>query len=136
MSKVELITPRKLRQIAGSILDFLVKENIDSIKSLEKRLGESFAIKRQDHVIQIELRPSESGSEAYTISYIMPRGGIPIEIRINLNFNYSKIIVKTNSGLNDYTPVIYDYFGNIIQDKRIDDCSILEIKKELEKLAS
>jgi len=136
MSKTELITQKKLGQIARNVLDFLEREDINSIKSLEKRLGESFDVKREDHIIQIELRPSESGSKAYTISYIMPRGGIPIEIRMNPDFNYSKIIVKTKPKLTDYIPLIFDYFGNIIQDKSIESCSILEIKKELEKLVS
>ena len=135
MSK-NLITPEKLGQIARSILDFLKRENINSIESLEKRLGEDFDIKREDHIIQIELRPSKAGTEAYTISYIAPKGGIPIEIRMNTNFNYSKIIVKTESKLNGYTSIIYDSFGNIIQDKTIKNCSISEIEKELENLIS
>ena len=136
MSKENLITPEKLKQIARSVLDFLKREDINSIESLEKRLGESFDIKRGDHIIQIESRPSESGGEAYTIIYIIPAGGIPIEIRLNPNLDYSKIIVKTKSGLNDYKPFASDYFGNIIQDKIIKGCSISGIKKELEELAS
>jgi len=136
MSKENLITPEKLKQIVGDVLDFLKREDINSIESLEKRLGESFDVKRGDHIIQIESRPSESGSEAYTISYIIPAGGIPIEIRLNPNLNYSKIIIKTKSGLNDYKPFTSDYFGNIIQDKIINGCSIPEIKRELEKLSS
>lgn len=139
MSKVEsigLITQEKLKEIAGSVLDFLERENIDSIGSLFSRLGESFDIKGQDHIIQIESRPSESGTEAYTISYIIPDGGIPIEIRMNHNFNYSKIIVKTNSRLNGYMSFTSDHFGNIIQNKKIDGYSIPIIKKELEKLVS
>jgi len=136
MSKEGLITQEKLKEIAKSVLDFLEKENIDSIGSLFSRLGESFNIKGKDHIIQIELRPSTSETEAYTISYIAPRGGIPIEIRMNPDFNYSRIFVKTESELDNYIPVSSDYFGNIIQDKKIDGCSILTIKKELEKLVS
>ena len=136
MSKQGLITQGKLKEIAKSVLDFLEKENIDTIGSLFSRLGESFNIKESDHIIQIESRSSESGSEAYTISYIAPKAGIPIEIRMNPNFNYSKIIVKTKPKLIGYIPIISDYFGNFIQHKRIGCCSILEIKKELEKLVS
>jgi len=136
MSKTGLITQEKLKEIAKSVLDFLEKENIDSIGSLFSRLGESFNIKGEDHIIQIELRPSESGTEAYTISYIAPRGGIPIEIRMNPNFNYSKIIIKANSGLDDYKSFDSDYFGNIIQGKTLNKCSIPSIKKELKKLTS
>ena len=136
MSKTGLITPSKLEQIARSVLDFLERENINSIGSLFSRLGESFNIKGEDHIIQIESRPSESGSEAYTISYIIPDGGIPLEIRMNPDFNYSNIIVKTNSGLNDYTSFAFDYFGNRIQNKEIKGCSIPIIKKELEELVS
>jgi len=133
MSKTGLITQRKLRQITRSILDFLKGEDIDSIESLEKRLGESFDVKGKDHTIQIE--SSGSGSKAYTITYIDPKGGVPIEIKLNPNFN-SKILVKTKSRLTGYTPIISDYFGNIVQKKIIDGCSISEIKRELEKLVS
>ena len=136
MSKTGLITQEKLKEIARSILDLLEKENIDSIGSLFSRLGESFNIKREDHIIQIESRPSESESEAYTISYIIPTGGIPLEIRMNHDLNYSNIIVKTNSGLKDYTSFAFDYFGNRIQNKEIKGCSIPIIKKELEELVS
>jgi len=136
MSKTGLITQEKLRQIARSILDLLEREDISSIGSVFSRVGESFHIKGEDHIIQIESRPSESGSEAYTISYIIPDGGIPLEIRMNSNFNYSRIFVKTESGLDDYIHVASDYFGNIIQDKKIGGCSIPIIKKELEKLVS
>ena len=136
MPKAQLITQGKLRKIARSILDLLEKEDIDSIGSVFSRVGESFHIKGEDHIIQIESRPSESGTEACTISYIIPDGGIPLEIRMNSNFNYSKIFVKTESGLDNYIPVTSDYFGNIIQDKKIGGCSILKIKKELEKLVS
>ena len=117
-------------------MDFLEREDISSIGSLFSRLGESFNIKGEDHIIQIESRPSESGTEAYTISYIIPDGGIPIEIRMNPDFNYSKIIVKTKSRLNDYASFISDYFGNIIQNKKMNGCSISGIKRELEKLVS
>jgi len=136
MTKAQLITQKKLKQFAKNVLDLLEKEDIDSIGSVFSRVGESFHIKGEDHIIQIESRPSESGSDAYTISYIIPAGGIPIEIRINSYFNYSRIFVKTESGLDNYIPVASDYFGNIIQDKKIDGCSIPIIKKELEKLVS
>jgi len=136
MSKTGLITQEKLKEIARSVLNLLERENIDSIGSLFSRLGESFDIKGKDHIIQIELRPSKSGTEAYTISYINPKGGIPIEIRMNSDFNYSKIIVKTKSKLKKYKSFISDYFGNLIQDKTIRRCSISKVKKELEKLAS
>lgn len=136
MSKTGLITQEKLKEIAKSVLDLLERESIDSIGSVFSRLGESFKIKGENHRIQIESRSSKSGTGAHTISYIIPGGGIPIEIRLNPDFNYSKIIVKTESKLNGYTFFNSDCFGNILQDKVMGRYSISGIKKELEKLVS
>lgn len=142
MSKVEVgfITQKKLSQISRSVLDFLEKEDIDSIGSVFSRLGKFFDIKGENHKIHIESRSSEFKNECYTISYIIPKGGIPIEIIMNSDFNYFKMAISTASKLNGYVSfptVIPDCFGNIgKQYKTIEDCSISIIKKELEKLVS
>lgn len=140
MSEKGLITQEKLKEIARSILDFLEKENINLIESVLSRLGESFNIKGENHRIHIESRSSEFKNECYTISYIIPKGGIPIEIIMNPDFNYFRMAISTASRLNGYVSfptVIPDCFGNIgKQYKTIEDCSIPIIKKELENLVS
>lgn len=137
MSKSRLITPRKLSQIAKNVLDFLENKKIASIEYIEKRQGEFFDIKKQDD-ITLDLKLSESGTKLYTIIYIDYKTGVPLEIQMDPDLNNSKISVKTGSKLNGYGSFlpISDYFGNILQNKTLDGCSISEIKKELEKLDS
>lgn len=137
MSRVGLITKKKFRKIAISILDFLNEKKIDSIKNLEGMFEESFKIKKETNLfIYVGLESSESDGKVYTIKYVDCDKGIPFEIRMNPKFNYSKIIVKTDSGLEDYISFDSDSFGNFIQNKRIGGCSIPEIKEELEQLIS
>jgi hypothetical protein len=137
MSKTGLITPEKLKEFVKNTLGVLEREDINSIGSVFSKLGKSFKIKGEDHLIQIESRRSESEVKDYTITYIaIPEGGVPIQITMNPDSSSSKIVVKTKSKLDGYIPVNFDYFGNMTQGKSIDSCSILGIKNELEKLVS
>lgn len=84
--------------------------------------------------IQIHLRPSEPGTQAYTITYMIPDRGIGLEVKINKELGYSKIIFKGNFTLPDYNPFARDVFGNIAQNKKLDYTDISQIRTELEKL--
>jgi len=134
MPKQQLITPEKLGKIAKDILNFLEKEEINSIQNLEGRLGEFFGVgERGDILIESKI---SGPKEDYTINYINYELGIPFEIRMNSYTSNSKIIVKTNKELDNYESRGSDSFGNIIQEKSMKKCPISEIKKELRKLSS
>ena len=133
MSKTRLITGKEIRQIADRILSFLEKEDIDSVESLEKRLGSVFDVEGQrKHRVELELRPSNFGEEAYTISYVIPGKGIPIEVRMN-PVGYSKIIVKSIIEMEGYKGFVKDPFGNVVQEKTI-KFDFEDVKIELELL--
>ncbi len=79
------ITHKELRKIAANLLSLINKDKIDSADSLEEKLR-SFPIIDIDmghsEYVSISKRPSEEAF-AYTLSYITPSSGIPMEIRIN-----------------------------------------------------
>ena len=131
------ITREEISDVAKRLRIFLDRKKIESVKDLEKKVGESFPVlgSRPGHLITMEIRPSDFGSLAYTISYIIPKKGIPIEVRVNPGMNYSKVILKTESRLNGYDVFARDEFGNVIQIRTFPDCFLSEVKKELESLS-
>ena len=136
MPEKEIITREKLKEVARNILDFFKKEDINSIGSVFSKLEESFKIKENNHEIQIKPWSSDPRARDYAIIYRAPEIEFPIRIRLNQDSDYSKIFVKTKLKLDNYEFVGPDRIGNIIQSKTIDNCSILSVKKELEKLVS
>jgi hypothetical protein len=133
MEENALITEEEIKDVAGRLRAFLEDEKIEGIGDLEKKISQPYSV-QQGHIINIEVRPSNFFSIDFTISYITSNKGIPIEVRINPGMNYSRIIVKTELRLEDYNPFTYDEFGNVMQEKTMDGCSISELKKELKFL--
>ena len=136
MPEKKIITREKLKEVARNILDLFKKEDIKSIGSDFSKLEESFKIKENNHEIQIKPWSSDTRARDYSIIYRAPEIEFPIRIRLNQDLDYSKIFVKTKLKLDTYEFVGPDRIGNIIQSKTIDNCSILSVKKELEKLVS
>lgn len=132
-----LITKDKFNQIASNLLDFLDKESIKDISDLEELIDKEFQINVETkEFIEIALRPSNLGTLAHTISYIWPGAGIPIEARINLDLDYSQIIVKLDKiELPGYNKCATDPFGNTIHYKIIHQASLDAIKSELQNLS-
>jgi hypothetical protein len=130
------ISGDELGKIAQTILDLLEKEGISSISSLEARISrKTNTIVNSSDRISFELRPSVDKTQAYTLSYTREGTGIPIEIRINPAKGYTKIILKTEKELKGYEPFLYDIFDNIVQERRIQETGISQIKAELRQLA-
>ena len=131
-----LITKEEIGKYSSQILELFVREKINSIQGLEKRLGKSFEV--QGGIVKLEERPSGSGpiptGLAHTISYIVEGKGIPIEIRLNLTDNYVFMIVKSSSELEDYSKDFYDEIGNIIQSKKF-RLSFDKVWEELNRLS-
>jgi hypothetical protein len=91
-------------------------------------------------MITASLNPSEEGTEAYTISYVAegnpgnPNKGVVLDLKINTQLNYSKIILKNQHYLRGYTPFRRDPFYNLIQTKTINSTKIPLLKSELSHL--
>ena len=130
-------TREEISDVARRLRVFLDRKEIESVKDLEKKMGQAFSVPGggPGDLITMEIRPSDFGSTAYTISYITPKKGIPIEVSVNPGMNYSRVILKAELRLKDYTTFAYDRFGNHIQDRIIPGCSISGVKKELESLS-
>jgi len=137
MGEPQIITREEISDIARRLRIFLDMKKIESAKDLKDRVGPSSAVRGggPGDIITMESRPSDFWSLAYIISYITPKKGVPIEVSVNPSMNYSRVILKTESRLNGYDIFTRDRFGNHIQTRTIPDCSISEVKKELESLS-
>jgi hypothetical protein len=112
------ITLKDLGRFAGEFLHVLQRENIYSTQDLETRAqrgGQKFMINMQESLIIIP-RLSKMGTFASTMSYDVQGEGIPIELRINRQLNYTKSIIKFAGTIPGYTRFAADDFGNITQD--------------------
>ena len=132
-----IITHEDLKRYSSEMLDLLEREKIDDIEGLQKRVGESFVA--SDGIIQLEARPSGSKiiatDVALTMSYIIEGKGIPLEIRLNHNSAYSRIILKSQDRIEDYSPIGFDSVGSNVIQSKIGDYSFELIKEELKRVA-
>ena len=127
------ITKNDLQRYSSEIVSLLKNKNISSLEELERKIGSSFD--SLEGKISLESRPSTKGSLAITISYIIDGKGIPIEIRLNLEQNYSLFFVKSEEEIESYNPELVDPLGNVIQSKKIGS-SFKEMLEELKRLSS
>ena len=127
------LTREDLREIAHRFLSVLDREEITSLDSLGKKTGQRFPVNEGDF-IELQMRPSNGGREAYTASYVSTGTGIPIEFRINPDLGYSVIIIKFQGLLESYSSFASDGAGNTAQDKKISSAEMSDVRKELEEL--
>ncbi len=104
-----------------------------SVEDLERRVGRTQETIPGERV-EFLLQPSNLGTRAYTVSYVIPGAGIPIEFKLNSHLGYTKIILKMEKPLQGYEPFMADPYQNIIQSKDIQDTSLASVKQELERL--
>lgn len=117
-TKSKIVSLDEVRAGATEICLMCGREGISSISDLERYLGKSFTMGQAR--IDVDKRPSQKGTSALTISYIIPGKGIPVELRINSKLRYSLLIVKSQMELRGYNPDFYDPFGNLAQSKNIE----------------
>ena len=123
--------------IADRLLGFIERGNISSVLDLEARLNERYDVESHSgEFITIEKNAGGRSSPipncwVYTIDYVVEGKGIPIELRVNANEGYSKVIVKFAGTVETYSTIIRDDYGNIIQAKNVESTDILHLKKEL-----
>ena len=121
MADSKKITREQLGKVAERMLKFLDEKGINSFKDLEEIMNKEFLIDKEtkEH-IHIEFRPSGGGTRTYTMSYIVPNKGIPLEFKISEDKQYSRIIAKGDFELPEYVPFAVDPFGNTVQIKSLD----------------
>lgn len=88
-----------------------------------------------DHIL-IDMIPSNLATFAYTLGYIMPEIETPLEITINEQYGYSKLLVKAGVALPEYKLFGQDKFGNIWQERVIGTAEMPQIQSELAWLAN
>ncbi len=121
-----------IRMFASGFLKILEEQEVKSAQDLERLIGKEFKIEQKESdFLSFTNRPSNLSTMAYTISYIRPGSGIPIELKINSSLNYSQVIIKTQELIEDYTPFSVDTFENIIQYKLLNSSDIYLSIKEL-----
>lgn len=106
-----MITRDDLKGYAGNLTGILEREIIENLRlNLPKKIEIS-----KEEFVEISFRPSNAGTRALTISYIVKNLGIPIEVRINEQLEYMQIIIKCAEGLQGYTEFWIDPFSNLMQ---------------------
>ena len=130
------INGEDIRRFSEGLLEMMSNRGIASLKDFEDNVGEYPTREVGERVI-IETRPSNENTRAHTISYVIEGLGIPIEIRINPELDYSLIILKKSGELvKGYESFDSDCFGNSIQSRRMEQGTIEVILSELRNLSS
>jgi hypothetical protein len=128
--------------VNASVLKEAIERVLEVIKDYGDKLDKITTPERinisSGKYITIEWRPSSNSSMgigmALTISYIVKDVGIPLEVRLNRDENYTRIILKSNREIKSYECFYTDPYGNIYQDKIIRPANITLLQKELESL--
>ncbi len=137
LEKME-ITLKDIGKFAAEFLHVLEREDINSSEVLEKRAQrgrQEFMINVQESLV-IMLRPSQMVTLACTMSYTVQGVGIPIELRINKQLDYTKSIIKSIKIIPEYSKFAEDEFGNIIQDTSWKGSELSKSIEHLRKLES
>ena len=123
-------------EVLNKFLSKLQERGIKSLEDIKRAVGKKFDFPGPlQEYVSIEERPSNMGTTAYSLIYSKIGMGIPVEIRINAQLNYSRIFIKTNYDVKGYNPFMTDQFENIAKTKIFLHCKDLSILLgELEKL--
>ena len=116
------ITEEKIGFYAENILKFLEENSINKIEDLKGRLGNIYPLNREKGIaLELTLRPSSLNS-VITLSLIVEKEGIPIEIRAHDDFDYWHCVVKCYEKIPNYKIFGEDRFGNKMQLKLLENC--------------
>ncbi len=101
------IGKQELTRIIDRTLNVLEREKVLSLKDLAENVGKEYELEEvEGESIKITLEPSQMNTKAYRISYIMPDSTVPLEIRINPEFKYTRFVLRVQEqifGFNPYT---------------------------------
>ena len=127
--------------MATNLLEIVERADALELLNSKQETERKFPIEgHSDELVSIAYHPSSSYATAHTkspkISYHKD-GGIPLEVIINTHEGYSRISLKTVSGiLNRYIPFSRDIYNNIGQDIRLPTTEISEVEKELKSIVN
>ena len=85
------INGEDIRRFSKGLLKIMSDRKITSLEDFENNVGE-YPTKEVGEKVIIEINPSNENTQAHIISYVIKGLGIPIEIRINFELDYSFII--------------------------------------------
>ena len=107
------ISKQDLGIIVDTFLETLSRENISTLARVLDAVGRKYLVSDDSNDrVEIQLRPSEPGTNALTISYSSSRTGIPVEIKLNSCLNYARIIFKCSEEIRGYDVFAFDDFDN------------------------
>ena len=128
------VTKQRLGEIAGTLISALKEFKVDTAQDITRLMNVKIIISKREMIIGEE-RFSNNGTTAQTISYAVDGTGIPLELKINPALNYTKIILKSEEQIPEYSPFMIDRFGNVMQDLKMPDVSMKKTLSELAKIA-
>ena len=128
-----MIKQQDLSRFASEMLEFLRKKKINSLKSLEEKVGEKFDL--GEGGIEI-VEEDMDGSKGYIINYKIPATGTPISIRVGYGSDPFFIWIESGDHLDEegYQSLGPNHLGNQTQFKEI-GASFIDIRNELRRLA-
>jgi hypothetical protein len=129
------VTRKDIRTYAGELVALLGSEGIDSAESLKRFEGKAHRIGTAGAYVGVSDRPSNFGAVALTLSYILHGTGIPIEAKINRQFEYSKLVIKLDEDVEGYSFFMVDPQGNLMQERTFAPGGFEDIINELKRLA-
>jgi hypothetical protein len=125
------ISQTQFREYVGRFLQAVAP--ITSLEDLDRKLGSVQPAAPGEHV-EFAKVPSNHGTLAYTVSYVVPGTGVPVEFKINPQMGSATIILKMESQRQGYNPFVIDPYQNIVQMKEFAPATLGIVKKELESL--
>lgn len=131
-----LIDRNRLIKIISTSLGIMDEKQLNSLEELEKWEGNRFIpdSKRKHEYLKISKKSLKGETPSLILSYIIEGTGIPLEIKINQESNYSRIILKFNGTLVAYSPFMQDIYGNTIQKRVLATIDVQEVKSHLRDL--
>jgi hypothetical protein len=130
----ERFTVKRIQEIARGVAGFFDRELVKSIPDLERRVGNEFPGLKEQEFISVTMNPSNFGTRAYTVSYVVQGSGIPVEVKINPHLKYSALIAKAEHLLFGFTQFMTDPNENKMQHRRLSTLDIGEISDALRSL--
>ena len=131
-----LLRKSDIGRVSRSLCALLDREDITCVDELSQRVGDSFQIIGSQERVEIALRPSNYGTQAYVIDYIIEGTGVPLSIRVNPSLRKGYVILKFDNLIEGYTSFAQDPFGNIPQAKELDSGNLSELRNQLDQLSS
>ena len=123
----------KINESAEVLLSVMEREDLYNLEPYGEPIRTFTVEDSPDEFIEAQIRPSNAGTVAYTVSYVVEGVGIPLEVKINSSLGYTKFIVKSSDSFEGYNSFASDG-DNVAQDKTITSCDPSSIKRELEFL--